>query len=167
MKKSVCITILGLFVFSLIYAQSIERQVIGSAGNYTQSGDFQLSSTLGEVAVETKTQGNLTITQGFQQASASTGVSVEELKIELSYNVFPNPASNTLYVELKSDSKIELQTYITDLTGQQIGASKLITVNNSMNTESFDLSLLATAAYLLVIRDDKQIHKAIKIQVIR
>jgi gliding motility-associated-like protein len=49
------------------FGQSIERAVIGSTGNFTQSSTIQISSTVGEVAVLTREAGSIFLTEGFQQ----------------------------------------------------------------------------------------------------
>ena len=50
-----------------LIAQSIDRQVISSAGDYSDNGSIKVSWTLGEPVIETFTNGNITLTQGFQQ----------------------------------------------------------------------------------------------------
>lgn len=48
-------------------AQEIERQVVSTTGNESSNGNITISSTVGEPAVLTKTDGTLIITEGFQQ----------------------------------------------------------------------------------------------------
>lgn len=48
-------------------AQSIERDVVASSGDYFEGADISLSWTLGEVATDTYMNGNTIVTQGFQQ----------------------------------------------------------------------------------------------------
>lgn len=50
-----------------IRAQEIERQVVGSSSNESSNGNITISATIGEPSVLTKTDGNLVITEGFQQ----------------------------------------------------------------------------------------------------
>jgi len=63
------ITLATLFTISitLCIAQSIDRDVISSAGDHFQGPNSSLSWTLGEIATETLTDGNIILTQGFQQ----------------------------------------------------------------------------------------------------
>ncbi len=56
-----------LLAFATTQAQSIERQVIGSAGSTITNGSTTLEFTVGEVAVTTITNGTTTLTQGFHQ----------------------------------------------------------------------------------------------------
>jgi hypothetical protein len=66
MKKTFKILLMVLLP-GLLAAQSLSPVVIASAGNYYQGSNASLSWTLGEVATETYTSGNVILTQGFQQ----------------------------------------------------------------------------------------------------
>lgn len=62
--------ILYIFLFLSIYSNAqvvLERQVIGSTGNFSQGSTMTISSTVGEVAVQTLFSVNQILTQGFQQ----------------------------------------------------------------------------------------------------
>jgi len=48
-------------------AQSIERQVIATSGDYFEANTIQLSQTIGEPIIESSLGGNNHLTQGFQQ----------------------------------------------------------------------------------------------------
>ncbi|MBN2173918.1 MAG: hypothetical protein JW731_07295 [Bacteroidales bacterium] len=58
-------------------AQSIERQVIASSGDYFEGANISLSWTLGEIATETFTGGNLILTQGFQQPGVTLRINAD------------------------------------------------------------------------------------------
>ena len=64
--KNLCLIFCCLFGLG-IKAQEIERQVVGSSSNESSNENITISSTIGEPAVLTKTDGNLVITEGFQQ----------------------------------------------------------------------------------------------------
>ncbi len=59
-----------LFVVTTLfcYSQSIERDVVASSGDYFEGTNVSLSWTLGEIATETYSAGNIILTQGFQQS---------------------------------------------------------------------------------------------------
>lgn len=65
------ILLLGLFFIYLTTSSQIilERQVIGSTGNFSQGSTMTISSTVGEVAVQSLFSVNQILTQGFQQPS--------------------------------------------------------------------------------------------------
>lgn len=65
----------------LISAQSVSPEVISSAGDYYENVNGSLSWTLGEIATETYTAGNIILTQGFQQpiSVAIAGIELDVL----------------------------------------------------------------------------------------
>ncbi|MCB2219858.1 MAG: hypothetical protein KQI35_05625 [Bacteroidetes bacterium] len=65
--KTQIFTIVFLVGAMLCSAQSIERSVVASAGDYFEGAGVSMSWTLGEIATETFTSGNVILTQGFQQ----------------------------------------------------------------------------------------------------
>ncbi|MCB0807326.1 MAG: hypothetical protein KDC05_16140 [Bacteroidales bacterium] len=69
MKKSIFIGILVLIINIpvILFSQQISPSVISSAGEEYSNGNISLSWTLGELATETLSNGNNTLTQGFQQ----------------------------------------------------------------------------------------------------
>ena len=66
--KTRALSILLFAATILCTAQSIEREVVAGSGDYFEGANSLLSWTLGEIATETYTAGNITLTQGFQQA---------------------------------------------------------------------------------------------------
>ncbi len=64
-----------------ISAQSVSPQVISSSGDYYEGVNASLSWTLGEIATETFTAGNVILTQGFQQpiSVAIAGIDLDVL----------------------------------------------------------------------------------------
>ncbi len=65
--KTKILSILFFATTILCTAQSIERDVVSSSGDYFEGPSASLSWTLGEIATETYTAGNIILTQGFQQ----------------------------------------------------------------------------------------------------
>jgi len=66
-KFSVLAFLLFLVYSSAVGQTQLERSVISSGGNESSSSSLRLSSTIGEVAVQTATTTNYIFTQGFQQ----------------------------------------------------------------------------------------------------
>ena len=73
MKKSMFFlktTILSIVFFAttiLCHAQTIDRDVVASSGDYFEGPNSSISWILGEIATETLTDGNFILTQGFHQ----------------------------------------------------------------------------------------------------
>jgi len=66
--KTKILSILFFAATILCTAQSIERDVVAGSGDYFEGTNSLLSWTLGEIATETYSAGNIILTQGFQQA---------------------------------------------------------------------------------------------------
>jgi len=66
MKQTLTILLTALLPVYIL-AQSVSPEVVSSAGDYYENANVSLSWTLGEIATETYTNGNIILTQGFQQ----------------------------------------------------------------------------------------------------
>lgn len=64
------------------FSQSIERYVVASSGDHFIAGNISLSWTLGELATETWSAGNVILTEGFQQPD------VIEVSLKLDLTMF-------------------------------------------------------------------------------
>jgi hypothetical protein len=65
--KKVHVFLVTFLIPFLLAAQSVSPEVISSSGDYFEGPNASLSWTLGEIATETYTAGNVILTQGFQQ----------------------------------------------------------------------------------------------------
>ena len=103
--KTKILSVLFFAATILCTAQSIERDVVASSGDYFEGTNASLSWTLGEIATETYTAGNIILTQGFQQSYGIVihGIDLDVLVyLEGPYNV---GSMNTI---LKDDGQIPL-----------------------------------------------------------
>jgi hypothetical protein len=67
MKELITIIILMLGAWSIQGQVSLERQAIGSGGDYHSGPVLQISHTVGEVAITSQLLVDIQITEGFQQ----------------------------------------------------------------------------------------------------
>lgn len=113
------LTILSFSVLPFMaMAQSISPEVLASAGEHYDNGTVQLSWTLGEVMIDTYDNGTNILTQGFHQTEL-TVTSIEEDLAEMRLNLYPNPTSEFLNIELGNNEKdINLQLF--DMSGKLI-----------------------------------------------
>ena len=72
--------LLALMIPGFLVAQSLTPSVIASSGNYFQGSTASLSWTLGEMATETYSAGNVILTQGFQQP---INVSISGINVDM------------------------------------------------------------------------------------
>jgi len=159
-----------LTIFSLAFlpifgmAQSISPEVIASAGEHFDNGTTQLSWTLGEVVIDTYDNGTNILTQGFHQTEL-TITSVEETLSDVRLNMYPNPTSEFLNIELGNNEKdINLQLF--DMSGKLIHKD----VINAYDTKyELPMQSVATGKYLIQMQSEdgkmNSTHQVIKVGV--
>jgi len=121
---------------SFTYAQTLERTVVGSAGQEQKNSSLNISFTVGEAAITTSKKSSLTITQGFQQSSneeegKDTTSIQEKLANSLQISLFPNPTQE--WVNVKSDTEQELELIVLDGLGKVVYSQKLSVNSSSEN----------------------------------
>lgn len=77
-----------LFLPVLVLSQSLQPQVIATAGESSSNGGFSLAWTMGEVAIQTYQQSTFQLTEGFHQPEVSS-VAIEP-KILSGLTIYPN-----------------------------------------------------------------------------
>jgi hypothetical protein len=80
----------------IMNAQSIERQVIGSAGTTLSNGTISIDFTVGELAVTTITDGTTTLTQGFHQPTIVLSILVDPVVFLQGAALNPNTGEESL-----------------------------------------------------------------------
>ena len=142
-----------------IFSQSISPEVIATAGDHFTGTNVQMSWTIGEIAIETLESGSAILTQGFHQPNLMI-TSVKDLAKDISVNIYPNPTSEIVHVEL-NDYLTGFQLVLSDNSG------RILTTKASLSSDSihqFDLSGFASGIYFLrVINGDQQNLKTFKI----
>jgi hypothetical protein len=108
--KKIKTTLLGLFLTTVLSAQSIALQSVNAAGTKMTQSNGSLSFTVGELVVlqQVDANGN-SLGSGFTNSStiSTTVLAVEEPNAEiLQVDVFPNPTSDLVQIRIK-ESKLE------------------------------------------------------------
>lgn len=150
MNKFILVAISAL-IPAVVYGQSIERHVTGSAGNYQSASWGSLSSTTGEAMTQTFTAGNV-LTQGFQQPTPPK-TAVQFVADDATVDVFPNPASDKINVVIGHGTVREKYTAeLYDMAGQKIATETTqVAANAQKQSCIFDLRRLPAAPYVIYI----------------
>ena len=133
--KNYLLAILVLTASVSVKAQQLE--VVATSGDFYVNSSGSLSWTLGEVAIETLSETNFILTQGFQQ-SKLTVTAINDLQtsgIELS--VYPNPTDNFLFIEVKTDNQRDLQINLFDLNGKLILLKKITGSRQTVHMQNY------------------------------
>ena len=152
-----------VFLLALVHVavgQTLSRSVLGTTGS-TQD---QLSYTVGETVIQTAEAMDTLLTQGFQQPDVLSGTFVDPLMGLTAYVLYPNPTSGNLSLELTTEGRREFSAEIVDVHGRIVLAPlKLVVETQSVTT--FDVSHLATAGYVLLLRNrEERVVKGIRFQ---
>jgi hypothetical protein len=96
---------------------------------------------------------------------SANGVGIVPLSLNSTFSVYPNPANNTLNVDLETQVPGPVEFSIFDLTG------KLVMVRNEKATSgsnrfSFDMSTLSEGIYMLEVNEGGNIRTQ-RISVVR
>ena len=120
MKKTL-IFLTMLSISSIVCAQNTDQQVIATAGDYAESGDYAISWTLGETVISTGSGGDYTLTQGFQQSRWDI-VGIEDVTdFSAEIRLWPNPAATHVNVEVNNrEEGLEFTWTVLDMTGKPI-----------------------------------------------
>ena len=135
-------------------SQSLSPVVIGSSGDFYSSPTFSLSSTTGEMTmVETFSATSGILTQGFHQPN-DIFVGIEHhpsISSSISFNIYPNPASDHLTVLSVLDEPGSLLFRLFNDIGQLvfIGSEKSSTSGRFEAT--FDLEKYVSGIYFLQV----------------
>jgi len=156
-------TLIFILFFPFVsISQIISPSVIASAGGCDENAYAKISWTLGETVTETETNGDYILTQGFQQGHFNV-ISVQETALPgYSVNVFPNPFTNQLNVNITSPDNSNFQLILFDVNGKII---KNCENNNEQNFVFENLSEYASGIYFLkAISTNSKYDKTFKIE---
>lgn len=159
MTKHILLLAMILFTGYSVVGQNIRSYTVGTLGVSTMHDEGALYISLGEpMNTEIEEDGN-TIAQGFLQVTIiGKTVSTEET-IDFDLNVFPNPVSQYLQIELADSPDSSAEYVIHDQMGRLISKAP---ITDSMTEVDFR-TMHSGIYYLQLISPDKQ-SKVVKIQ---
>ena len=150
MKKNILL-VLSLLISVCATAQEVVSTQGDSYSNTSGSIDF----TVGEVVINTGTDGSNSITQGFHQSNWSlVGVVDHDLSYEAI--VFPNPTEDILNIRTHAFENVMYSLY--DAQGKLIIQNKL-----SAEQTLIQVSHLAAGSYSLILNNKAQKLKTFKL----
>lgn len=148
LKTLASITILSMCGI-MTNAQSIERQVTAASGSSGTGANITVDYTIGETIVQTASGGGNTLTQGFHQP-ASAPVGIKDITA-FNYNIYPNPFTDYVQVELTTEQTSTVKLQITDLYGRVVYNREITTVTTGDNVYNINTATLAAGTYILSV----------------
>ncbi len=150
--------LINVLILLAIATGSVSAQTVFSAnGGTATAAGTQVSWTVGEPVVATVSDGNNTLTQGFQQ-SKLTVTAIDDLQVQgVEIKVYPNPTSD--YVTVHFSNNVKNPAYLLfDLSG------RLIEQKNIESTDiKIDMSGYSGGSYILKLRTAEQPLQTFKI----
>ncbi|MFY9310498.1 MAG: T9SS type A sorting domain-containing protein [Bacteroidia bacterium] len=129
-----------------VFAQSLQRQSIGSGGNYMFSDGALIQQTVGQpYSTQTLYEDNIAYRPGFQQPIFKVNL----IRSNISMDVFPNPA--TSWVTLKSSKtllNVKLQVF--DITGKLIVDQRM----DEFKSYTINCQEWGNGMYVIALADD-------------
>ena len=158
MKKLIKSSLLFL-LFAMGYqgvAQTTEREVISSSGDFFSNGSGQISVTIGEPITETFVGSNNSLTQGYQQSKITVS-GLNEVDMDYEMSVFPNPTTESITLQI-DEIKEGLSFHIMGIEGKFV-TEQIITSTST----KIDASQLSRGIYVLKVLEKGRLIKSFKI----
>ncbi len=145
--KKILISLIAVLLTSALYAQSLDRHVVATAGGEMKTSSTTLEYTIGETVVGDFSSSSTLLTQGYNQGLIDPGVGVNDVVFNINLKVYPNPATRTLTI----DSKENVRIYITDCLGKQHNTSFQVKAGE---IQTISVENLASGVYFLKVENN-------------
>jgi hypothetical protein len=117
--------LVGIFWIQNSFSQMLTPEVYASSGDYFTAANGSLSWTLGECVMETYTNTNNILTQGFQQSEYLITSIKENSDVLIPVCIYPNPTMGLLNIHSDVLDKKELKVEMYDASGRLIHSAFL------------------------------------------
>lgn len=145
------------------YSQSVQRDVLSSAGGVGNNGSITLQSNLGELMIETYSNTQHTITQGFEQPDPSILTNITLKDRVLNPRVLPNPVREKLSIDLDQIDPKDIIVDVYDVLGKIITTEFTKTINSDEMLE-LQFEYADPGIYFVRIRSEiNQLDRTFKI----
>ena len=146
----------ALLLFLLLTSLSVTAQeVIATQGDSYSNTSGSIDFTVGEVVINTGTDGSNSITQGFHQSNWKF-VGVEDHTPNYEVSIFPNPTEEVLNIKTSKFENVKYTMY--DTQGKLVLQGKL-----SAEQTTIQVTRIAAGSYSLVLNTGKQILKTYRL----
>ena len=138
-----------IVLFSLLTTLSVSAQeVVSTQGDSYSNASGNIDFTIGEVVINTGTDGTKDLTQGFHQTNWNF-LGVEDFAPNYEAIIYPNPTEDVLNIRTSTFENVTYTFY--DAQGKLILQDKL-----SAEQTPIQVSQLAPGSYSLTLNNDRQ-----------
>ena len=140
--------------FVVVFAASVQ-EVVSSQGETYSNANGSIDFTVGEVIVNTGTNGTNDLTQGFHQTNWNF-LGVEDFAPDFQATIFPNPTQDVLNIKTSVYENVTYTLY--DAQGKLV-------LQNILSAEQtpIQVSQLAPGSYTLTLNNQTQNLKTFKL----
>ncbi len=142
------------FLLLLCSITATAQQATLAAGGDASGSGGTVSYSVGQVAYTTVSGSSARLSQGVQQAYEIYSVGIEDWAAGMLMNVFPNPTTDQVTLEVAGSHPLPIAYRLTDTHGRLIG-SETITTSQTL----IDMRHCAEATYFLTVTvADRQVQ---------
>jgi hypothetical protein len=146
-----------------VFSQQLSRQVLVPVAGVISTRSINFSQTIGETAVEIFTGPDFILTQGFQQPGIK--LSKENPPPGNGVNVYPNPVTDVIYVELFGDVTRSFRIDIINVSGTLVRTEKMGFAYPFWQILPFSVDRFGKGIYFIrIISEDGLISRTFKIE---
>jgi hypothetical protein len=152
-----------LFSGATCTAQLVTNQVMLPCVGVSTAGVLTYSQSIGETAVEIFSTSGYVLTQGFQQPLYK--ISDPTVPDGTGVEVYPNPATNYIYVKLFGEKARKMNIEVISFNGTIASKMNLDFTNKYFIIQEIEFSKLTIGIYLVrITSDDGVINRIFKIE---
>jgi len=151
------IVVLAMLISTFGYSQKITADVINSSGSTLTNGDTEMIVNIGEPIIAEPSNGNVTISQGLLQVSLLDPSVSNELVLQETMEVFPNPTQNILTVKFE-DPQGEYKFRLVNSQGKVV-----LSHSSKDSVNQLDVDHLVTGIYHLFIVNEEHQYQTLKV----
>ncbi len=131
-----------------VFAQLQIHESIVSASGSSLGTSFQTNWSIGEIFTESFSNSSIKVNHGLNESGAVyviTGIN----EVEDGYQLYPNPFTRDLILEVPNEKVVESSVEIFDLTGETIP----LTITKQQNQIEVSLGDIKAGVYLFTFKD--------------
>ena len=139
-----------LFISLPVFTQTTSPDVLLSSGKVIESEEGSVSWTIGEILIETVSESDFNLLQGYQEVE-DMPFAIEEIDLgDYWISVFPTLTESMVNVVFTEEYNLLSKGYLLDISGQICG---IYDFNSTIN--ELDLTDFHNGMYLLTIINEK------------
>jgi hypothetical protein len=158
----VLVPVIFLGYATSLFSQELSHQVLVTAAGIKIAGNLEYTQTIGETAVEIFSSETRVLTQGFQQPRII--FSKETPPSGNGVNVFPNPVSDNVNIELFGNTSRSFRIEILNISGTLVRTERIAYSGQFWEILHYPVDQLSKGLYIVrITSDDGVINRTFKI----